>query len=818
MATKTAQLYSQTHYLADGTTVNWDFYFDGGYLDKAHVKAYKRSAAGVRTELVVSLSDFITDFRIKVKPAVAAGDTLVIFRDTPKGVPLVDWKSKAVITKEDLAITAAQALFVSAEATDYFGVISDGDLQALAVAAADAAASAQADALAAEASAEAAALSALEAAASADAAAEGLVSLPFFKGSVVPDKHLANASIAPGGGGFGCVLGTPVVTAGAITSIPVIAGGSGFSATTRIALTGGNGNAKAHPVIVGNAVSSIVIDTPGTGYVTGEVGAYVIDGMVVVVAGDSVSTLEPPPSVPGSTLYAEITKQFQRDNPGRNIQFFNRAVGSQTFTTFQTVANSNWPDWYFNHGRDWLPYISELEPDVVIIAFGMNDRENFVIPQLKAAVEKLAILPKVPDLVFVTTAMPSASSATPDISSPVSQTGRDSVAAYVRGYAESSGYGLVDVHRQSRIVRDGIDVRVQSLQEVLNTAVTYPYTLAVPTDDLSISATLASGAWVGGVEVDIGPRGVNSYQFVRVKSSGANIVTSLIDYSIPGSVEVVQKSATLALTPAASSVLTITRRDQRLQVMIDSVVVFDKQCAMLAGQHQPEIRAPGQAGNLVVRVSEYLATAPRLTDADLYGPGLYAGNGLNHPSSIGVAYMFSPVLRATDFTVPAGGVNSSRAGGLTNRYLGFGTAKPLAPVHVTKVPLATPVIPQGNVSNLVVEDSASPGISFITSPTGVSRINCADSTGTARYAWSFVHGSNTYYEAIDGVNIRTVSPTKETRSIPVGIPSKTVAELASVSPNGLPSILFVSNASGGSILAFNDGANWRRSDTRAIVT
>lgn len=167
MATKTAQLYSQTHYLADGSTTLWDFYFDGGYLDKDHVKAYKRSAAGVRTELSVTLTSFVTDFRIRIKPAVASGDTLVIFRDTPNGIPLVDWKSKAVITREDLAISAAQALFVAAETADYLGVADDGDIYALALAAALAVSQSSASAAAADASAvasEASAVAALAAA------------------------------------------------------------------------------------------------------------------------------------------------------------------------------------------------------------------------------------------------------------------------------------------------------------------------------------------------------------------------------------------------------------------------------------------------------------------------------------------------------------------------------------------------------------------------------------------------------------------------------------------------------------------------------
>lgn len=53
--------------------------------------------------------------------------------------------------------------------------------------------------------------------------------------------------------------------------------------------------------------------------------------------------------------------------------------------------------------------------------------------------------------------------------------------------------------------------------------------------------------------------------------------------------------------------------------------------------------------------------------------------------------------------------------------------------------------------------------------------------------------------------------------IPVLLPSFTVSGVPSASdnPNGL---IYVSNETGGAVLAFSDGTNWRRVTDRAIIS
>lgn len=51
---------------------------------------------------------------------------------------------------------------------------------------------------------------------------------------------------------------------------------------------------------------------------------------------------------------------------------------------------------------------------------------------------------------------------------------------------------------------------------------------------------------------------------------------------------------------------------------------------------------------------------------------------------------------------------------------------------------------------------------------------------------------------------------------PPRVPVVTVASLPSVSPAGR--LVVVSDETGGSVLAFTDGTNWRRSTDRAVVS
>lgn len=115
------ELYSQTHYVTDGTTTTWNFSFAGGYISKAHVKAYRIAVGGELPIVIPILEADVGVAQVSIIPALSAGQKLVIYRDTPKDAPLVDYTDGQVYSEATLDLSAKQAVFVAAEIADIAG-------------------------------------------------------------------------------------------------------------------------------------------------------------------------------------------------------------------------------------------------------------------------------------------------------------------------------------------------------------------------------------------------------------------------------------------------------------------------------------------------------------------------------------------------------------------------------------------------------------------------------------------------------------------------------------------------------------------------
>jgi hypothetical protein len=104
-------------YEADGTTTLWDFSFVDGYIDKSHVKVKLIDEDGDETPYPINTTNFVSNFRLQLTPALADGQLFTIYRQTPKA-KLVNWALRARIDRDGLDLTATQGLFVAAENQD----------------------------------------------------------------------------------------------------------------------------------------------------------------------------------------------------------------------------------------------------------------------------------------------------------------------------------------------------------------------------------------------------------------------------------------------------------------------------------------------------------------------------------------------------------------------------------------------------------------------------------------------------------------------------------------------------------------------------
>lgn len=627
-----------------------------------------------------------------------------------------------------------------------------------------------------------------------------------FGSDVVPMKHLQQFSTRFAGNGSGALPGAVTCAAGAVTAIALGVAGINYStATTRVIIVGDGTGAAATITGVGGGgdITGYTITAGGAGYTSAV--AYVVDGPVVAIVGDSIATEQPNSSNLGASMWHLLTGAIQAANPLRNITCFNRAVGGQTFTNLNSTANANWPSWYGNHSKAWTDYIAELNPDLIVVAFGMNDRQNFTFAQFNAAIAKLIAISPEPDIVLVTPLVPSAISADPDMSSDASQIGRDAVAGYVRGAALSLGFGLVDLNRRLRLVRDGLDVRHCALRRAANVSPALPWTATTAAEgDFSLDMTFTTFVLAGNtLTVELGSTGVNTRTELLIDSSGGYVRCKVQDINPNTLATTTQDTFVSQLaTPTGTVGIDVIVQDQRVVVLVNDTLVYAALIKRYSGTFYPKVSyTAAETPDIIYCAGRYGRYASRMTDEDLWGTsggGDYEGNELNHPSALALAAVLAPVIWETDWAHSPVTIGTDITGVTT--FVGVGEADPLGRLHVTKKAHTAAITPAANANTLVLEDSTAPGLSLLSSNTGVARIAAGDAADSSAGVLSYDH-------SIDAWSI-----TKELQ-----LPTYTVAGLPAA--NTRPrAIAYCSNETGGAVIVYSDGTNWRRVTDRAIAS
>jgi len=113
--------HSMQTFAGDNTTGPFDFNFSGGYIHPTHVKAY-RYDPDAATSHPLTLTLIGQSQAVSSEP-IPVGQYIVLYRDTPKGEPLVDYTEGAVLDESNLDTTAQQAVFAAAEMVDRFDAV-----------------------------------------------------------------------------------------------------------------------------------------------------------------------------------------------------------------------------------------------------------------------------------------------------------------------------------------------------------------------------------------------------------------------------------------------------------------------------------------------------------------------------------------------------------------------------------------------------------------------------------------------------------------------------------------------------------------------
>lgn len=123
---------SMVSFPCDGKRTAFEFNFAGGYITKGNIKAYTYEVAtGLTSPVSLSASNFLGPNTLSVTPAIPAGFYLVVYRDTQKTVPLVNYATGAVMDEKNLDMSNQQAVFVAAEMVDRFDAINASSTDAV---------------------------------------------------------------------------------------------------------------------------------------------------------------------------------------------------------------------------------------------------------------------------------------------------------------------------------------------------------------------------------------------------------------------------------------------------------------------------------------------------------------------------------------------------------------------------------------------------------------------------------------------------------------------------------------------------------------
>lgn len=461
---------------------------------------------------------------------------------------------------------------------------------------------------------------------------------------------------------------------------------------------------------------------------------------VVVVVGDSTMTTAASSLTERDTIEGLIYRRLCEDNPGKDITYINRAVGGTTWGALATHPASDPGSWYTGYPNAWLAnYIEPLEPDLVIIGMGMNDKQTIDVDAMLAVFGIIEGWTKIPDILVCTNLVPTAITDDSSYSTADEQNGRDAAAGLLRTMAQIRGYGILDFHRAGRCLRDGWDPCDSTLKEVLLTAATtMPWTANAlfAGYDYCWEATFASvpadfwdRAGDDSAPIDI-PLSAITGNRVQMRRNGSGNVQLKV-YQGPGSLFTTVDSNQPAPT-SGTIIIKVELDGPMLRIRVNQNQCFYGLVPRCGDMVVPTLKYFNrgdltQAFTVSLWVGEPMMYNKRLSNSDLWdtydGSSAtkkpYGGNGINHPTTF-ARFVYEWVLQNTQL---GGGALTKVDGGY---YIGLGKSGAVA---------------NTDADDFVIEGTSSGGMSLLVQAGGVARIKSGPPGGEANQAITFDHGN-----------------------------------------------------------------------------
>ncbi|MDO9549126.1 MAG: hypothetical protein Q7J65_09210 [Candidatus Marinimicrobia bacterium] len=424
--------------------------------------------------------------------------------------------------------------------------------------------------------------------------------------------------------------------------------------------------------IWGDSISTGGTDCLNVGYNTIDAGALE-QGPNSITTGDSYY----------QRLMDMITGQF-KDNI---FNFYNRSSGG-------TVIQDYGSDKTFNSvTKSWAAHVKDTAPDLLIIGWGINQTTIASAKAFKYYLNAVltyvnANFSPIPSIALLTSPRPCYSPEDTWGALEIQQA-VDMSAHTIRTFGEEKGCYIIDVNKISNLKRTGKIFENPFMEAIAETyaatdaivsgtatKVGYTYTtqtagteIIIPINSKSfvVAFDLKFSGFTDGVEnLSINYNYLVGYirncLMVKPLSGGAAAIES---YANIGDVAH-YTSPTKSYFPGISwndgvyRRITFEKRDDIIDVFIDGARVLRDRVQI--NNTPSEIRLNKNGGsiglitvqNLVIYKGEYKQFLPTLTESEMFGDHVnldyttkkpYGGNGVNHPSSIGLEETYVPAMR-----------------------------------------------------------------------------------------------------------------------------------------------------------------------------
>lgn len=425
---------------------------------------------------------------------------------------------------------------------------------------------------------------------------------------------------------------------------------------------------------------------PSNGIAPRHIRALSRPNPVVVLVGDSISTYNANTTGRSDMLAVQLERALRAAAPvGSNLEFFNRSIGGQTFNVFHTSVTTTDTfgnlTWWVN-GRTWKQQVEDLNPDIVVFSFGMNDASGVRVDQLDALTAQVKAWSGAPEIIFCTNLLPSLGADGVHILE-TDTTNREYAAGTVRSYAEYYGYGLFDFNRQFIAARDAFDCRSSTVKETELASVLSGAQLVAPrkVKDFIVEFDVNADNMVADdagdvIVIKIGSAGLD---WLRINKTSGPLLR-LRPSTGPVTNPVTYKTVDVPWLGSGAFTLRVEVKDNNLTLYNPAIggpegtnnpPIWSSKIITAGGDFTPAVYVTG-TNDIVSNVSYFLAdqqtVAPSITDAALFNGEDGEGSLYNHPGNYLAAFVYRPVLDASNLA-PDGldwGVYTPTVSSLTN--------------------------------------------------------------------------------------------------------------------------------------------------------